>query len=123
MKKQLIAVCILTASLVATACSGGGGNPLDPPASGSIYVGVKGSVNCSEHGEAGCASEKDGKPVGSKIGEACATSILGLIATGDMSLKAGAAAGNITKVMSIDYSNTTILGSVLVSKCILVNGE
>ncbi|TGL58286.1 hypothetical protein EHQ58_12055 [Leptospira ognonensis] len=73
--------------------------------------------------EAGCVWGKDGgKPVGTKTGRACTNSILGLIRSGDMSLAAGAKAGGITKVTSIDAESNTLLGSVLVETCILVNG-
>lgn len=47
---------------------------------------------------------------GSKIGTAKSTSILGLVATGDASLKAAMDNGGITKVKHVDYNTKNILG-------------
>ncbi len=128
---------VLTAFAVAAAiaCSGSGfltpqpGAAIQPASSGSIMDNVKSNVNCgwgqTEQGtaETGCVWGKDGgKPVGTKTGRACTNSILGLIRSGDMSLAAGAKAGGITKVTSIDVESNTLLSSVLVETCILVNG-
>jgi hypothetical protein len=46
----------------------------------------------------------------SKEGKACATSILGWIATGDASISAAKAAGGITEVSSVDHTAKNILG-------------
>ncbi len=125
---------VLTAFAVAAAIacsgSGSGGPSIQPASSGSIMDNVKSNQNCTWGGdtvanqaEAGCVWGKDGgKPVGTKTGRACTNSILGLIRSGDMSLAAGAKAGGITKVTSIDAESNTLLGSVLVETCILVNG-
>ena len=57
-----------------------------------------------------------------KKGEACATSILGLVATGDASLSAAASDGKITQITAVDYHATNILG--LYGKfCTIVRGE
>jgi len=47
---------------------------------------------------------------GRKVGTATATSILGLIATGDASIEAATRNGGITKVKYVDYSVKNILG-------------
>ena len=48
--------------------------------------------------------------LGTKEGKACAQSILGLVASGDASIKAAAANGNITNVKSVDrYTKWTLL--------------
>ena len=47
---------------------------------------------------------------GSKVGTAKSTSVLGLVATGDASLKAAMDNGGITKVKHVDYSAKNILG-------------
>jgi len=47
---------------------------------------------------------------GSKVGTAKSTSILGLIATGDASLKTAMTNGGITKVRHVDYNAKNILG-------------
>ncbi|WP_210416365.1 TRL domain-containing protein [Leptospira idonii] len=127
---------VLTAFAVAAAIacsgagSGSGGNPsIQPASSGSIMDNVKSNQNCgwgvTEQGtaEAGCVWGKDGgKPVGAKTGRACTNSILGLIRSGDMSIAAAAKQGGITKVQSVDAEINSLLGSVLVESCLLVNG-
>lgn len=45
-----------------------------------------------------------------KTGTAKATSILGLVATGDASIKAAMQQGGITKIKYVDYSAKNILG-------------
>jgi len=57
-----------------------------------------------------------------KRGEAKYTSILGIIATGDASLKEAMESGGITKVHHIDQQITNILGVVATYK-IIVYGE
>jgi hypothetical protein len=47
---------------------------------------------------------------GSKVGTAKSTSILGLVATGDASMKTAMANAGITKVKHVDYSCKNILG-------------
>ncbi|MGC8928815.1 MAG: TRL-like family protein [Myxococcota bacterium] len=57
-----------------------------------------------------------------KKGEACATTILGLVATGDASLASAAAEAKITQITAVDYHSTNILG--LYGKfCTIVRGE
>jgi uncharacterized protein YceK len=58
----------------------------------------------------------------SKSGSACATNILGIVATGDASLKAAKANGNITKVTSVDHNSTSVL-SLFSTYCTVVTGE
>jgi hypothetical protein len=57
-----------------------------------------------------------------KKGEASYTSILGIIATGDASLKAAMENGGITKVHHVDQQVTNILG-VLATYKVIVYGE
>ncbi|HTW91535.1 MAG TPA: TRL-like family protein [bacterium] len=57
-----------------------------------------------------------------KKGEASFTSILGIIATGDASLKEAMESGGITKVHHIDQEVTSILGIISTYK-IIVYGE
>jgi len=47
---------------------------------------------------------------GSKMGIAKSTSILGIVATGDASMKTAMANGGITRVKHVDYSAKNILG-------------
>lgn len=46
----------------------------------------------------------------SKVGVSKATSILGLVATGDASIKAAMANGKVTKIKYVDYDAKNILG-------------
>ncbi len=55
-------------------------------------------------------------------GEACATSILGWIATGDASVSAAMANGGISNVATIDYKLDNILG-VYATYCTVVKGS
>ena len=58
----------------------------------------------------------------SKTGTACATSILGLIATGDASITAAKANGGITHVATVEHSTQNLFG--LVGKwCTVVKGN
>jgi len=60
--------------------------------------------------------------VASKEGKACATSILGWVATGDASIAAAKAAGGISKVASVDHSAKNIVG-VFGEWCTIVRGN
>jgi len=68
------------------------------PLTGVIYTDVKAPVT---------ATSNSG---GVKVGQATATSILGLVATGDASIQAAMQEGGITKVDHVDYHTTSILG-------------
>lgn len=57
-----------------------------------------------------------------KTGEACATSILGLIATGDASIETAKKAGGITEVSHVDHHSTSILG-LFAKYCTEVRGR
>jgi len=61
-------------------------------------------------------------PVGSKEGQACATSILGWFGTGDASIITAANNGGITKVYSVDHKVKNIL-NVYAEYCTVVHGE
>jgi hypothetical protein len=58
----------------------------------------------------------------SKEGRACATSILGLVATGDASIATAKAAGGISEVSSVDHTAKNILG-ILGEWCTVVKGK
>jgi len=102
-----------------------------------LFLGVAGL------GFAGCGAVVQGKPVGAgslysevqfnegvvaqasagvKQGESCATSILGLVATGDASALSAAKKAGITKIATIDGTHSNILG-VLGKYCVVVSGE
>ena len=88
---RLSAALLLAASLVGCAT-------VQSPAPGFWYTSAKGPKSV----------EVD--TGGAKRGKACASSILGAIATGDASLAAAAKAGGITKVGFVDYSAFSVLG-------------
>lgn len=55
-------------------------------------------------------------------GQACATSYLGLIASGDASIRAAAEAGRITNVKNVSHKVQSILG-LFASVCTVVRGN
>lgn len=65
---------------------------------GQLYTEIKSPVGAGEGG------------TGSKVGTAKATSILGLVATGDASIKTAMQNGNITNIKYVDYESKNILG-------------
>ncbi len=79
------------------------------PVTGFLYTDVKGPIDA----QAGS---------GTKKGEACATSILGLVASGDASIDAAKKAGGITDVTAVDHSSNSILG-IYAKFCTQVTGK
>ncbi len=79
------------------------------PVMGVIYTSVKGPID-SNNGKA------------EKKGEACATSILGLVAFGDASIHAAKVDGGITNVATVDFDSFSILG-VYSKFCSVVRGN
>lgn len=59
---------------------------------------------------------------GNRVGESCATSILGLIATGDASIEAARRNGGITLISAVDETSNSILG-VYAKYCTIVRGR
>lgn len=57
-----------------------------------------------------------------KRGEACSTSILGLVTTGDASVPTAAKNGGIKKIVSVDNDFVQVLG-VWAKFCTVVTGE
>ncbi len=64
----------------------------------------------------------EGSGAVTKTGEACATSILGIVASGDASIDAAKQAGGINEVLSVDYKSTSVLG-LYASFCTIVKGR
>lgn len=60
--------------------------------------------------------------ISTKVGSAEATSILGIVATGDASIDAAAKSGGITKIHHVDEQSTSILGFLAKYK-VYVYGE
>ena len=104
MKLQHFAVVTLAAALL------GGCAVVASPTTGFFYTKVQGPV------AVGTGS------VINKSGEACATNILGIMATGDASIDAAKKAGGITTVSSVDHSSTMVL-MVYGQYCTVVKGN
>lgn len=102
---KLIAVPFLLVGL--TACAGG------------AFPGVPFAAFYTDAGTGGHATENN---IGKKKGEACASSILGLVTTGDAGIRTAADAGNISQISAVDTTFTNILG--IYSKfCTVVSGD
>ncbi len=59
---------------------------------------------------------------GNRMGEACATSILGLVGAGDASIEAARRNGGITMISSVDESFFSVLG-IYGKTCTIVRGR
>lgn len=82
-----------------------------PMGTGSVYS----DVRVNDKTDANAA-------MGSKMGESCATAILGVISTGDASVATAARMAGITKVAVVDAYHSNILG-VISKYCTRVLGE
>jgi len=92
MKKISLLVLVLFVGVMLSACA-------TPYPMGMIYTEIKAPVAAG-----------DGGMSYNKVGTAKCTSVLGLVATGDCSIKAAAAAGNIKTIKYVDYDAKNILG-------------
>lgn len=61
--------------------------------------------------------------VSGKEGTACASNILGWVATGDAGIKAAASSGGIKTVKAVDFSRMVILGSIYTKVCTIARGD
>lgn len=106
MKLLTKTAAIATTVIVMSGCATG-----MQPVSGGLFSDVKGplAVTSTNVGH-------------SKTGSAKATSILGLIATGDASIAAAMEQGGITKVHHVDYHTSSIL-RVFAETTVTVYGE
>lgn len=80
------------------------------PVTGAIYQGTQGAT---------AATSND---VGTKTGQSCAASYVGVVGLGDASIAAAAKAGGITKISSVDSDNFGILG-LYAKNCTVVTGN
>lgn len=80
------------------------------PVNGLLWQDVKGGV---------MATEAYG---GTAKGEACASSILGIVATGDASINTAKKNGGIVQVVAIDHTSNNILG-FYAKYCTVVYGK
>jgi hypothetical protein len=91
--KVMVSIAALGLALGLTGCIGA---PVVPPL-GVLYTDIDAPLSLV--GETGM-----------KRGEASVTAILGLVSTGDGSVKAAAQAGGITRVKHVDYEFTNVIG-------------
>lgn len=61
--------------------------------------------------------------LGSKIGEACAMNILGLVSIGDASLETAARNGGIQRINTMSYSFMNALFILYSRYCLIVTGD
>lgn len=92
MKKTSFLVLVLFLAVMLNGCA-------TPYPMGMIYTEVKAPVGAG-----------DGAMSYSKVGTSKATSVLGLVATGDCSIKAAAANAGIKNIKYVDYDAKNILG-------------
>jgi hypothetical protein len=107
---------LVIAVVVVTSLVGCLAAPWHPP-SGVIYTDASG-INPSTQ-----VQSSDGVRAGKKSGSACAEGYLGLVSTGDMSLETAKRNAGITRVDTLDYQTTGILGGIYIKNCTVVSGE
>ena len=61
-------------------------------------------------------------PVGTKTGEACSSSILGWVTTGDSSIAAAAKNGGISRIGTVNHHFTNVIG-IVATYCTIVTGD
>lgn len=82
----------------------------------------QGVPNAALYADASVAHHATENNIGKKKGEACASSILGLVTTGDAGIRTAADAGGITEISSVDTSISNILG-IYAKFCTVVSGD
>lgn len=105
MKKR---IKLFAAVVTVLALSGCGGSPF--PLMGLVYIEGKAPYHAVEGA------------TGNKTGKACATSVLGLVATGDASIATAMKDGGLSTVTAVDYSSKHILG-IWAEFCTMVTGK
>jgi hypothetical protein len=92
-----------------------------PGCAGIAFMGQKTPMGFI-YTDAGSSSHATENNLGRKKGEACASSILGLVTTGDAGIKTAAEAAGITQIAAVDTTFMNILG--IYSKfCVVVSGD
>ena len=104
--KKLLAVPVVLMAL--TGCAGAAFMGQGVP-QGFIYADATTPIHATENN------------IGKKKGEACAVSILGIVTTGNASIRAAADAGGIKQMSAIDSQITNILG-IWAKYCTVVSG-
>lgn len=109
-EEQMIKKSCALVTLLLVFCCIGCAMPMRTPVMGGIYTGVQAGESAT-----GVAAPQ-------KRGEACAMSILGLVAIGDASVEAAAKNGGISEISVVDNDMTGILG-VYGQHCTVVHGN
>lgn len=91
--KNLSLTVLVAATLFLTSCAG-----VMAPAVGGLYTSTKAPLTATSN------------TVGTKVGTAELTSILGIVATGDASINEAAKKAGITKISHVDYESFSVLG-------------
>lgn len=107
--KRLLAPVLLTVVLFATGCAASAQSPV----TGSLYADAQGPV---------AATANTTSPETPRVGRASATSILGLLGTGDASIQAAMENGDISEIHYVDYKATNLLG-LYAEYTVVVHGE
>lgn len=89
---------------------------------GCAAVSTRAPVTGFLYMDAAAGEEVTSNAAGSKTGEACASSILGLIGTGDASISTAAKEAEITRISHVDSKSKNILG-VYATYCTIVHGD
>ncbi len=63
------------------------------------------------------------EPLGSKEGEGCVTTYVGLVQVGDASVATAAKNGNISRISTVDTREFSILKTIYSKTCTVVHGE
>lgn len=105
MKTTFVAAAVALLALDGCAVVAGG----NTFANGWAYSGYK------SPGQIGTAAD-------GKVGEACVSSIFGLVASGDASLEAAKKAGGITQIAYVDHDQFSVVG-VYATSCTIVHGQ
>jgi hypothetical protein len=104
--KKLFIIAAVAATALLSSCAGTG----TVCGMGGIYTDVKEGVTATSNS------------VGTKVGTASATNILGIIATGDASISTAASNGGVKKISHIDAHKKSILG-IFATYEVFVYGE
>jgi hypothetical protein len=103
---KTILLCSAVFAVLASGCAMSNSAPV----SGFLYTGAQGTHGATSN------------LVAAKTGQSCASSILGIVGTGDASAASAARAGGITKIATVDSDNFGVLG-IYAKNCTVVTGE
>lgn len=106
MKKALLFSALLAVMFTLSGCMAYSTAPL----TGFIYTDLQAPLMATSN------------PVATKVGTAEASSILGLVATGNASIQEAAQKAGITRISHVDYETTNILG-IYATFTVYVYGE